>query len=82
MQLEKRLPYNFGVGKRYVQACPSSSLTDLSRSDYRLELEKREPYNFGVGKRLPYNFGVGKRSGHFPGVLGRRSMPYNFGVGR
>merc|ERR1712227_631727 len=45
-QLDKRAPYNFGVGKR---------------APYGFGVGKRAPYNFGVGKRSPYNFGVGKR---------------------
>jgi len=49
-QLNKRAPYNFGLGKR-----------SYKREPYAFGLGKRAPYGFGLGKREPYGFGLGKR---------------------
>lgn len=73
--MEKRSPYNFGVGKRTPYGFGVGK-----RAPYNFGVGKRSPYNFGVGKRAPYNFGVGKREFREEGW--RKRMPYNFGVGR
>merc|ERR1712227_897786 len=44
-QMDKRAPYNFGVGKR---------------SPYNFGVGKRELWQDGWRKRMPYNFGVGR----------------------
>merc|ERR1711963_1373757 len=74
-QLDKRAPYNFGVGKRAPYGFGVGK-----RAPYNFGVGKRSPHNFGVGKRSPYNFGVGKRDLWQDGW--RKRMPYNFGVGR
>ena len=44
--IDKRQPYDFGVGKR---------------DPYDFGIGKRDPSDFGIGKRDPYDFGIGKR---------------------
>jgi len=64
--INKRAPYNFGLGKR----------SSFKREPYAFGLGKRSPYQFGLGKRQPYGFGLGKRFS----LLKRE--PYGFGLGR